>query len=70
MAFTNDDYLPSFEELKVPELNLTTAPLKAGSHYLGKYCDNQSRVCYIYHNLWKLWYLGYTAYTIYIGYSL
>jgi len=43
MPFTEADYLPSEEELKVTELNLTAAPLRAASHHLGKYCDEQSK---------------------------
>jgi len=35
--------LPSYEELETEELNMTAAPLRAGSHHLGKYCDKQSK---------------------------
>ena len=44
MPFTEAEHLPSFEELDVQELNMTAAPLRAGAHHLGKYCDNQSKV--------------------------
>merc|ERR1712170_274995 len=43
MAFTNADWLPSYEELNVPELKMTTAPLRAGAHHFGKYCDHQCK---------------------------
>ena len=44
MAFTNDDYLPSYEELTVPEIQLTSSVLRAGAHHFGKYCDNVCKV--------------------------
>ena len=44
MAFTYDDYLPSYEELTVPEISMTSAPLKAGAIYFGKYCDDYCKV--------------------------
>jgi len=43
MPFTEADYLPSEEELKVTELNMTAAPLRAAAHQMGKYCDEQSK---------------------------
>ncbi|KAL8599771.1 hypothetical protein ACOMHN_040481 [Nucella lapillus] len=43
MAFTNEDYLPSKEELTVQELELTSSVLRAGAHHFGKYCDNQCK---------------------------
>jgi len=43
MVFTNADWLPSYEELKVPEIELSSAPLRAASHHFGKYCDNQCK---------------------------
>ncbi|ESN99574.1 hypothetical protein HELRODRAFT_84162 [Helobdella robusta] len=43
MPFTNDDYLPTFEDLQVEELKLSSAPLRAGAHHFGKYCDNQCK---------------------------
>lgn len=36
--------LPTKEELTVPELNMSSAALKAGAHHFGKYCDNESKV--------------------------
>merc|ERR1711893_303935 len=39
MAFTNEEYLPAFEELTVPEIQLSSVALRAGAHYFGKYCD-------------------------------
>ena len=44
MVFSNDDYLPSFDELKIPEIQMSSAPLRAGAQHFGKYCDNQSKV--------------------------
>jgi len=44
MPFTNEDWLPSYEDLKVPEIGLSSAPLRAGAHHFGKYCDNQCKV--------------------------
>ena len=44
MAATNETYLPTYEELHVPPLNLTSAGLRAGALYFGKYCDKQSMV--------------------------
>ena len=44
MVFTNDDYLPTFDELKMPEIQMTSAPLRAGAQHFGKYCDQQSKV--------------------------
>ncbi|XP_063422794.1 NADH dehydrogenase [ubiquinone] 1 alpha subcomplex subunit 8-like [Mytilus trossulus] len=43
MAFTNEDYLPSHEELTVPELPLTSSVLRASGVFFGKYCDNASK---------------------------
>ncbi|PVD36028.1 hypothetical protein C0Q70_02998 [Pomacea canaliculata] len=43
MPFKNDDYLPSYEELTVPELQVTSSVLRAGAHHFGKYCDEQSK---------------------------
>jgi len=44
MAFSFDDWLPTYEELNVQEVKLTAAPLRAGAHHFGKYCDNQCKV--------------------------
>ena len=44
MPITNEDWLPTYEELTVPELELTSSVLRAGAYYFGKYCDNQSKV--------------------------
>ncbi|GBO16535.1 NADH dehydrogenase [ubiquinone] 1 alpha subcomplex subunit 8 [Araneus ventricosus] len=43
MPFTEDFYLPSEEELKVQEINVTTPTLKAGAIHFGKYCDEQCK---------------------------
>ncbi|XP_069120473.1 NADH dehydrogenase [ubiquinone] 1 alpha subcomplex subunit 8-like [Argopecten irradians] len=42
-AYTNQDYLPSYEELKVPELPISFSALRAASLYMGKYCDEQCK---------------------------
>ena len=44
MAFTFDDWLPTYEELDVQEVKLTASPLRAGAHHFGKYCDDQCKV--------------------------
>lgn len=43
MVFTNADWIPTYEELTVPEINLSSAPLRAASHHFGRYCDQQSK---------------------------
>jgi len=43
MVFTNADWLPTYEELTVPEINISSAPLRAAAHHIGKYCDEQSK---------------------------
>jgi len=43
MVFTNADWLPTYEELTVPEIELSSAPLRAAAHHFGKYCDNQCK---------------------------
>ncbi|XP_013106917.1 NADH dehydrogenase [ubiquinone] 1 alpha subcomplex subunit 8 [Stomoxys calcitrans] len=42
MVVTNNVTLPSDEELTVPELNLSTAALRAGAFHLGKACEFQN----------------------------
>lgn len=37
---SNDVYLPSFEDLEVEEVPLSTPYLRAGAQHLGKYCEN------------------------------
>ena len=44
MTATNQTYLPTYEELYAPNLNLTSAALKAGAIHLGVYCDIPSKV--------------------------
>jgi NADH dehydrogenase (ubiquinone) 1 alpha subcomplex subunit 8 len=49
MVFTNADWLPTYDELTVPEIELSSAPLRAAAHHFGKYCDEQSKefmLCY------------------------
>jgi len=43
MPFTNEEYLPSYEELTVPELEITSSVFRAVSHHMGFYCDAQSK---------------------------
>ncbi|KAI8521817.1 PREDICTED: NADH dehydrogenase [ubiquinone] 1 alpha subcomplex subunit 8-like [Branchiostoma belcheri] len=37
------DQLPTYEELDVDEVNVTSAVLKAGAHHYGKYCDKVNK---------------------------
>ncbi|KAL3835771.1 hypothetical protein ACJMK2_021252 [Sinanodonta woodiana] len=49
MPWKETDYLPSYEELTVPELTMTTPVMRAGALHFGKYCDNQCKefmLCY------------------------
>lgn len=39
-----DEWLPTIQELTVPELKLSSPVLKAGAHHFGKFCDYQSKV--------------------------
>lgn len=41
---TYDHILPTEEDLTVPEVNLTSASLRAGAFHMGKYCENQNNV--------------------------
>ena len=41
---TFDHVLPVDEELTVPEVNLSSASLRAGAFHMGKYCENQNNV--------------------------
>jgi len=44
MSFTDDDYLPAPCDLDVPqEIELTSAPLRAAAHQMGKWCDAESK---------------------------
>uniref|UniRef100_A0A182S9F5 NADH dehydrogenase [ubiquinone] 1 alpha subcomplex subunit 8 n=1 Tax=Anopheles maculatus TaxID=74869 RepID=A0A182S9F5_9DIPT len=42
MVVTKDTFLPSEEELTVPEINLSGPALRAGAFHLGKYCEAQN----------------------------
>jgi len=44
MVITSATYLPSDEELTVPEVNLSTPFLKAGSFHMGKLCEEYNNV--------------------------
>ena len=56
---TEDTFLPSDEELTVPEVNVSSPALRAGAFHMGKYCENQNNVrkgtsfCYIITDLNK-----------------
>ncbi|XP_055337031.1 NADH dehydrogenase [ubiquinone] 1 alpha subcomplex subunit 8-like [Paramacrobiotus metropolitanus] len=39
MVLTKDVYLPSYEDLTVEEINMSSPALKAGAQHFGKYCD-------------------------------
>ncbi|XP_045207528.2 NADH dehydrogenase [ubiquinone] 1 alpha subcomplex subunit 8-like [Mercenaria mercenaria] len=43
MPFPETFYLPSYEEVTIPEIKLTFPALKAASLQMGKYCDNASK---------------------------
>ena len=42
---TKTTELPTFEELEVPEIKMTAVPLLAAALHMGKFCDQQSKVC-------------------------
>lgn len=44
MSATNQTYLPTYEELYVPPLNVTAPALKAAAVHFGKYCNKQNNV--------------------------
>lgn len=48
MVITNSVELPSEEELTVPELNVSTAALRAGAFQLGKHCEDIQNVSTIF----------------------
>lgn len=41
---TLDHVLPTDEELSVPEVNISSASLRAGAFHMGKHCENQNNV--------------------------
>lgn len=44
MSFTDEDYLPAPADLDVPqEIEITSAPLRAAAHQMGKYCDEHCK---------------------------
>ena len=47
MTATNETYLPTYEDLYVPPLNLTSPALKAGAFHFAQYCDLQSKVRFL-----------------------
>lgn len=38
--------LPEYKELEVSEIKLTAVPLLAAGMHLGKFCDDQCKVCF------------------------
>jgi hypothetical protein len=44
MSVSNNAYLPTYDELYVPPLNLTSPVLKAGAIHFGLYCMKESNV--------------------------
>lgn len=44
MGITEDVYLPTDEELKVQEINVSTSVLRAGAFHLGKACEFENNV--------------------------
>ncbi len=44
MVITSETTLPTEEELTVPEVNLSSAALRAGAFHLGKHCEKQNLV--------------------------
>lgn len=44
MVLTNDVYLPTEEELTVPEVNLSGPALRAGAFHMGKACEAENNV--------------------------
>lgn len=54
MVVTDDTYLPTEEELTVPEVNVSGPVLIAAAHHLGDACLNENNVCevnYLINNL-------------------
>ena len=49
-----DEYCPSYEELTVPEIPLTSVMFRAGGLYFGKYCDEICKVFWV-GGVWLLW---------------
>ena len=46
MPITESVTLPTFDELDVQDVNISHPVLVASGAYFGKYCDQQSKVCY------------------------
>lgn len=44
MVVTKDVFLPTEEELTVPEVNLSGPALRAGAYHLGKQCEAENNV--------------------------
>ena len=44
MTATNETYLPTYEDLYVPPLNITSAGLRAGAIHFAQFCDLESKV--------------------------
>ncbi|XP_074652521.1 NADH dehydrogenase [ubiquinone] 1 alpha subcomplex subunit 8-like [Tubulanus polymorphus] len=43
MPIQKETWLPTYEELEFPEINVSTPGLRAASYHFGKYCDGQSK---------------------------
>lgn len=48
MVITSEVHLPTEEELTVPEVNISSAALRAGAFHLGKDCLNENNVSLIH----------------------
>lgn len=44
MVITDTVELPTYDELNIQEVNVTSPYLRASGAYFGKYCDEQSKV--------------------------
>lgn len=48
MVITTETSLPTEEELTVPEINLSSAALRAGAFHLGKQCEKENLVSCVF----------------------
>ncbi len=46
MTATNETYLPTYDDLYVPPLNLTSPALRAGAPFFAQFCDFESKARY------------------------
>lgn len=54
MVVTKDTFLPTEEELTVPEINLSGPALRAGAFHLGKYCEAQNNEFMLCRQNWTI----------------